>query len=166
MKTAIFPGSFDPITAGHLDIIERAAVIFDEVIVCVMVNGEKRPFLTMEERIKIVRASIAHIGNARAAVCSGLLADFAGEQNAQTLVKGVRGSVDFDWEYQMAQINRGLRQELDTVFFPAKPENLHISSTMAREMIRYGQDLSGVIPAGGLKTLDSILAGRAGRKER
>lgn len=163
MNTAVFPGSFDPITSGHLDIIERAALIFDEVIVCVMVNGEKRPFFTMEERMDILRASIAHIQNARPALCSGLLADFAREHNARALVKGARGCADFDWEFQMAQINRDLWPDLDTILLPARARHLHISSTMVREMIRYGQELGDCVPAGGLKPL---LTAVEGRKER
>lgn len=150
MNTAIFPGSFDPVTVGHLDIIQRAAKIFDRLIVCIMVNGGKHPLFSMEERLRFLRASISCIPNAQAALCDGLLADFAREQGARALVKGVRGCTDFDWEFQMAQINRGLWPELDTVFLPAQTKYLHISSTMAREMIRYRQDLTGCIPAGAL----------------
>lgn len=160
MNTAIFPGSFDPITVGHLDIIERAATLFERLIVCIMVNGGKQPFFSMEERLQFLRASIAHIPNAQAALCDGLLADFARKQDARTLVKGVRSCADFDWEFQMAQINRGLWPELDTVFLPAQTKHLHISSTMAREMIRYRQDLAGCIPAG---ALDAVLESAEGK---
>lgn len=162
MNTAVFPGSFDPVTVGHLDIIERAAAIFDRLVVCIMVNGGKHPLFSMEERLRFLRASIAHIPNARAELCGGLLADFAREQGARTLVKGVRGCTDFDWEFQMAQINRGLWPELDTVFLPARSKHLHISSTMAREMIRYRQDLSGCIPAG---ALESVLESAEGKEQ-
>ena len=147
MSTAIFPGSFDPVTVGHLDIIERAAGIFDRLIVCIMVNGGKHPFFSMEERLKFLRASISHIPNVQAVLCEGLLADYAREQGARTLVKGVRGCTDFDWEFQMAQINRGLWPELDTILLPARTKHLHISSTMAREMIRYRQPLEKYLPA-------------------
>lgn len=160
MNTAIFPGSFDPVTVGHLDIIERAAGIFDRLIVCIMVNGGKHPFFSMEERLQFLRASISHIPNAQAVLCEGLLADFAREQGAHTLVKGVRGCTDFDWEFQMAQINRGLWPELDTILLPAQTKHLHISSTMAREMIRYRQDLAGCIPAG---ALDAVLESAEGK---
>ena len=160
MNIAVFPGSFDPVTVGHLDVIERAAAIFDRLIVCVMVNGGKHPFFPMEERLEFLRLSIAHIPNAEAAVCGGLLAEFARERGAYTLVKGVRGCADFDWEFQLAQINRGLWPELDTLFFPAQAKHLHISSTMAREMIRYRQSLEGCVPAGALAAVLEAAGGK------
>ena len=136
MRTAVCPGSFDPITVGHLDLVERAAAIFDRVIVCVMVNSEKKHMFSLEERLELAREAVSHLPNVQAAACGGLLADFAGEHGAQALIKGARTGADFDWELQMAQINRELRPELDTVIFPARPEHLHISSTMAREIGR------------------------------
>ena len=160
MRTAICPGSFDPITVGHLDLVERASRLFDEVIVCVMANGEKRPMFTLDERLELVRGSVAHIPNARAAAWDGLLADFARQEGAQALVKGVRNCIDFDWEYQMAQINRDLWPELDTVILPAQTRHLHISSTMVREMLRYHQALDRYIPAGALPVLDRIRQGK------
>ena len=114
MRTAICPGSFDPITVGHLDLAERAAAIFDEVVVCVMVNGEKRTMFTPRQRLEMVRAAVGHLPNVRAALWEGLLADFARREGARALVKGARGGTDFDWEYQMAQINRDLRPGRNT----------------------------------------------------
>ena len=160
MNTAILPGSFDPVTVGHLDIIERAAAVFDRLIVCIMVNGGKRPFFSMEERLEFLRAAISHIPNAQAVQCGGLLADFAREQGARTLVKGVRGCTDFDWEFQMAQINRDLWPELDTVILPAQTRHLHISSTMVREMIRCHQKLDAYVPAGAAEVLRGFLKGK------
>ena len=160
MRRAICPGSFDPVTVGHLDIIERAAAVFDRLIVCIMVNGGKRPFFSMEERLEFLRAAISHIPNAQAVQCGGLLADFAREQGARTLVKGVRGCTDFDWEFQMAQINRDLCPRLDTVILPARPCHLHISSTMVREMIRYRQSLDGCVPPGAAAVLRGIREGK------
>ena len=160
MKTAVCPGSFDPITVGHLDLVERAAAIFDKVIVCVMVNGEKRPMFTPEERLELAQAAVAHIPNAQAVVWSGLLADFAREQGACALIKGARNGMDFDWEQQMAQINRELCPGLDTVVLPARPKHLHISSTMVREMIRYQQKLDDYVPAGTADILRRIGKGK------
>lgn len=160
MRTAVCPGSFDPITVGHLDLVERAAAIFDKVIVCVMVNSEKRPLFSSDERLELVRAAIAHLPNAEAQAWGGLLADFARERGACALVKGARGGVDFDWEMQLAQINRSLFPRLDTVLLPARPEHLHISSTMVREMLRYQQALDPYIPSGALDALNRIRQGK------
>lgn len=160
MRTAVCPGSFDPITVGHLDLVERAAAIFDQVIVCVMVNSEKKHMFSLEERLELAREAVSHLPNVQAAACGGLLADFAGEHGAQALIKGARTGADFDWELQMAQINRELRPELDTVIFPARPEHLHISSTMVREMIRCHQKLDAYVPAGAAEVLRGFLKGK------
>ena len=147
MKIAVYPGSFDPITLGHLDVIERAAALFDKVVVCVMVNGGKNSgMFTGEERLELVKLATEHLGNVEAVRCEGLLAEFAREQGACALVKGVRNSGDFDWEYQMACINRSLCSELETVLLPAAAEHVYFSSTMAREMIKYKQDLTPYLP--------------------
>lgn len=148
MKIAVCPGSFDPITVGHLDLIERAAQIFDEVIVCVAINGEKRTMFTSQERLEMARVAVAHLPNVRAELSEGLLADFAREHNACALIKGARNGMDFDWEYQLAQINRDLMPQLDTILLPARPSHVHISSTMVRDMIRYHQKLDHYLPAG------------------
>ena len=157
MKIAVCPGSFDPITVGHLDLVERAAAIFDKVVVCVMVNGEKRSRFTLEQRLEMVRSAIREIPNAEAEMCGGLLAAFAKDHGACALVKGVRSGTDFDWEYQMAQINRELSPGLDTVLLPARSGHVHISSTMVREMIRYQQNLDNCVPAGAVAVLRRIL---------
>ena len=147
MKTAIFPGSFDPITLGHLDIIRRAAQCFDKVYVCVMVNCQKNPMFEPEKRLELIRKSVKGIDKVEVEACSGLLAGYAREKGATILVKGLRNGTDFDSEYQQALINKGICPELETVFLPASAEYLHFSSTMAREMIRYGQPLEKYVPA-------------------
>lgn len=147
MKVAIYPGSFDPITLGHLDIIRRAARCFDRVYVCVLYNCDKKtPMFSPEKRLEMIQKSVAELPNVEAELFSGLLADYAREKNASILVKGVRNATDFDLEYQMAAINRGIWEELETVFFPASGAYQHFSSTMVREMIRYGQPLEKYVP--------------------
>ena len=144
MKIAIYPGSFDPITLGHLDILSRAARCFDKVYMCVMVNCDKKqPMFTQEKRLELIRKSIAHIPNAEAELFSGLLADYARQKHAHIIIKGVRNMTDFDSEMQMARIN----PELETLLLPARAEFEHFSSTMAREMIRYHQPLEKYVPA-------------------
>ena len=148
MRTAVCPGSFDPITLGHLDVIERSAALFDRVIVCVLVNGGKNTgMFPAERRLEFVRLATEHLPNVEAARWDGLLADFAQREGACALVKGVRCGSDFDWEYQMACINRGLLPGLETVLLPASAQYVYFSSTMAREMIKYGQDLTQYLPA-------------------
>jgi len=159
MRTVVCPGSFDPITLGHLDVIERAAAMFDRVVVCVMVNGGKNTgMFTGEERLELVKLATEHLTNVEAVRCDGLLAEFAKEQGACALVKGVRNSGDFDWEYQMACINRSLCADLETVLLPAAAEHVYFSSTMAREMIKYEQDLTAYLPA---KVAERLMKGRA-----
>ena len=148
MKTAIYPGSFDPITLGHLDIIRRAAACFDKVYVCVMVNCEKKqPMFTPERRLELIRHSVAHISNVEVENWSGLLADYVRAKDAHILVKGVRNCADFELENQMARINQGICPGLETLLLPASAEFEHFSSTMVREMIRYHQPLEKYVPA-------------------
>ena len=154
MRIAVCPGSFDPITVGHLDLIERGSKIFDEVIVCVAINSDKRTMFSPQERLEMARAAVMHLDNVRAELSEGLLADFARENNACALIKGARNGMDFDWEYQLAQINRDLMPQLDTILLPARPSHLHISSTMVRDMIRYHQKLDHYLPAGVLAVLE------------
>ena len=148
MRTAICSGSFDPITLGHLDIIRRAAACFDRVCVCVSPNAEKRnQMFTPEQKLQLVRTAVADLPNVEAELYSGLLADYARQKGAGILVKGVRNTTDFDLEYQQAAINRGICPELETLLLPASPAYQHFSSTLVREMIRYGQPLEKYVPA-------------------
>lgn len=148
MRTAICSGSFDPITLGHLDVIRRAAGCFDKVWVCVSPNAEKRnQMFTPERKLQMVRAAIADLPNVEAELWPGLLADFAKNHGACAIVRGVRSVTDFDGEYQMAQINRGICPGLETLLLPASAPYQHFSSSMAREMIRYRQPLERYLPA-------------------
>ena len=148
MKIAIYPGSFDPITLGHLDILSRAAACFDKVYMCVMVNCDKKqPMFSQEKRLELIRKSIAHLPNVEAELFSGLLADYARAKQAHIIVKGVRNVADFESEAQMARINQGIDPQLETLLLPARAEFADFSSTMAREMIRYGQPLEKYVPA-------------------
>lgn len=148
MSIAIYPGSFDPITLGHMDIIRRASQCFDKIYVCVMVNCDKKqPMFTRERRLELIRESIADLPNVEAEEWDGLLADYVRKKGAHILVKGVRNMGDFDIELQMARINQGIYPEIETVFLPASAAYEHFSSTMAREMIRYGQPLEKYVPA-------------------
>ena len=147
MKTAICSGSFDPITLGHLDVIRRAAAIFDRVCVCVSPNAEKKnQMFTPEQKLLLVRTAVAELPNVEAELFPGLLADFAVSHGANVIVRGIRNVTDMDVEYQMALINRGLHPELETFLLPASPAYQHFSSSMAREMIRYHQPLENYLP--------------------
>ena len=148
MKTAVYPGSFDPITLGHLDVIRRAAACFDRIYVCVMVNCDKHDgMFSREKRLELIRKSVAEIPNVEVEQWDGLVAEYAREKGAHILIKGVRSSADFDVEMQMARINAGVYEGLETLFLPASAPYQHFSSTMVREMIRYGQPLEKYVPA-------------------
>ena len=141
LDTAVVPGSFDPITTGHLDLIERTARIFSRVIVTLSPNAEKKYMFEANDRINAVRAAVAHMPNVEAVI---LLADFAAEQNA-VLVKGARGAVDFDYEKNLFDINNAL-SGVDTLILPASKEVQFVSSTFVRELIRYGKPLDRYVP--------------------
>ncbi len=148
-RIAVFPGSFDPVTLGHMDVIERASQLFDRVYVAIVPNGEKtHPMFSDEEKVALMRASVAPLENVEAALWNGLLTDFAAQKGARFLVRGVRNSMDFDAEYQLSLIYKDVSGgTLDTVLLCAEPRHQHISSTMAREMVKYGQPLEKYLPA-------------------
>ena len=148
MKTAIYPGSFDPITLGHLNIIKRAAVCMDKLIVCVMVNSEKvnRGLFTPEERVELIRRVVAKLPNVEADCSSTLIAEYARQKRACTLVKGLRAVSDYENELQMALINRKLNPRLETMFLPSSAKYTYVSSSMVKEMARYGAELSDFVP--------------------
>jgi len=157
MKTAVCSGSFDPITLGHMDIIQRAAQYFDRIWVCVSSNAEKKnQMFTPEQKLQLVRAAVADLPNVEAELGPGLLADFAVEHGAQVIVRGIRNGSDMDVEYALAQINRSIHPQLDTVLLPASPAYQHFSSSMAREMIRYHQPLEKYLPAAVIPMVQKI----------
>jgi pantetheine-phosphate adenylyltransferase len=147
MKTAICPGSFDPVTLGHLDIINRACKIFDRVIVAVLVNPEKHTAFTVQERIEMLRRCTANIDNVEVAGFDGLIADFAKISGAQVIVKGLRAMSDFEYEFQMALINKKLNPYVETVFFTTTAENMFLSSSGVKQVASFGGDISNFVPA-------------------
>ena len=147
MRIAVCSGSFDPITLGHYDVIARTAACFDKVWVCVSPNAEKKSqMFTPEQKLTLVRAAVSDLPNAEAELYPGLLADYAVSKGASVIVRGVRDGTDFDAEYQLALINRGIHAGLETLLLPASPPWRHFSSSMAREMIRYRQPLENYLP--------------------
>ncbi len=146
MTTALCPGSFDPVTLGHIDIIERAARHFDEVVVAVIRNPQKTQSLfTLEERQQMLKEATAHLDNIRIEFFKGLLVDFAREHGANAIVKGLRAVSDFDYELQMAQMNQRL-SGIDTFFLSTSPQYSFLSSSLVREVARFGGDVSGMVP--------------------
>ena len=147
MRRAIYPGSFDPVTLGHLDIIKRAAAIFDELIVCVSVNSAKPSGLfSPQERVELIRAVTEDLPNVSVDCCQELVAEYAKSHRARVLVKGLRAVSDYEKELQMALINRKLNPRLDTMFLPSSTKYTYISSSVVKEMAYYGADLSDFVP--------------------
>ena len=146
MKIAIYPGSFDPVTSGHLNIIQRAAKIFDKLIVCVMVNAGKNPMFTLEERVDLIRRVTKSLPNVEVDSSSELLADYAKRRGSCVIVKGLRAGSDFENEFQMALINHKINPELDTMFLTAESQYMYLSSSTVKELGSYGVDLSDFLP--------------------
>lgn len=146
MKTAVYPGSFDPITSGHLNIIRRAANIFDKLIVCVMVNAGKNPMFTLEEREELIQRVTLDLPNVEVDCSNELLADYAKRRGSCVIVKGLRAGSDFENEFQMALVNRKINPELDTMFLTADSQYMYLSSSMVKELGNYGAELSDFLP--------------------
>lgn len=146
MVRAVYPGSFDPVTYGHLDIIERASRVVDEVIVAVLVNSSKKPLFSIEERVCMLRETTRYFPNVRVENFQGLTVDFAKKMGARVMVRGLRAVSDFESEMQIAQTNHSLNPEIDTMFFTTSLEYAFLSSTIVREVASYGSDVSGFVP--------------------
>ena len=146
MSVAIYPGSFDPVTLGHLNIIKRASQCFEKVIVCVMINSNKQGMFTPEERVELLRRATARFSNVEVDHSSELLATYAKRRKAHVVVQGLRAVSDFEQEVQMAVINRKLNPRLETMFLASSEKYTYLSSTIVKEMARYGADLNDFIP--------------------
>ena len=154
---AVYPGSFDPLTNGHVDIILRGARLFDRIIVSVLVNLEKRPLFTVHERVDIARGVFKALSNVEVDTFDGLLVDYAGSRHAKVIVKGLRAVSDFDYELQMAQMNQRLT-DIDTFFISTSPQYSFLSSSLVREVARFGGDVSGMVPPAVAKRLKERFA--------
>jgi len=159
MRRAIYPGSFDPITNGHLDVIERARKLFDEVIVAVAHNDEKEALFSLEERLQFLQDSIGKIDMVRIAQFDGLLVEFAVAQKASAVIRGLRAVSDFEFEFQMALMNRKLETGVETIFLMPKEEYTYLSSRIIKEIARLGGDVSSFVPPAVSKALVKKFAG-------
>jgi pantetheine-phosphate adenylyltransferase len=158
MRLAVYPGSFDPITRGHLDVIERASVVFDRLVVAVLVNTRKSPVLSVADRASVIREAIDEdlpdlAATIEVTTFDGLTVDFARQSGAASIVRGLRAVSDFESEQQIAHVNRKLAPEIDTVFFMTGLEHAYLSSSLVREIAAFGGDVSELVPAAALRQL-------------
>jgi pantetheine-phosphate adenylyltransferase len=158
MRRAIYPGSFDPVTNGHLDVIERARKLFDEVVVAVAHNDEKQPLFSLQQRLDLLRETAGKIDNVRITEFSGLLVEFAGAQGAGAVIRGLRAISDFEFEFQMALMNRHLNPAVETIFLMPKEEYTYLSSRIVKEIARLGGNVSSFVPGRVVKALNEKFA--------
>ena len=162
MKRALTPGTFDPITSGHLDVIARASQLVDEVVVAVADSQKKGPLFTLEERVELVRQATAHLPNVRVEPFKGLLVDFAKELDATVVVKGLRAITDFEYEFQMTAMNYQLSPQLETLFIMSPPQYMYLSSSVVRQVASFGGDVTDFLPDGICKDIvERLTQGRA-----
>lgn len=146
MKIAVYPGSFDPVTNGHVDIIERAAKIFDLVYVSIIVNPEKAPYFAIDDREEMLRSAVRHIKKAKVDSFDGLLVDYAASKKACVIVRGLRAVSDFDYEFQMALTNLRMRPDIETVFIMTDYKYSYLSSSLVKQISSLGGNVSGLVP--------------------
>ena len=166
MKTAVYPGSFDPATYGHLDVIQRAALSFDRVIVGVLHNSSKSPLFSVEERVNILEKATKDIPNVEIKAFEGLSVNFARENHAQVIIRGLRAVTDFEYELQWAQANRAVRPHLDTLFLVTNVEYSYLSSSAVRELARYHGDVNLFVPPYVEQKLDEKLDSKENENEQ
>ena len=147
MRTVIYPGSFDPLTNGHLDVLQRATKLFDRVIVAVAASDSKHPLFTLEERLELVRQTVAHLPQVEADSFDGLLVEYAARRKAQAVVRGLRAVSDFEFEFQLALMNRKLDERIETIFMMPKDTYTFLSSRIVKEIARLGGDVGAFVPA-------------------
>ena len=146
MRVALYPGSFDPVTYGHLDIIARASKIFDKVLVAALINPAKHTLFTVEERIELLKTATDSFENVEVLGFDGLLADYARDNDIHVIVKGLRAVSDFDYEFQMALTNKSLNPDMETIFFTTSAENMFLSSSVVKQIASFGGDVSKFVP--------------------
>jgi pantetheine-phosphate adenylyltransferase len=160
VRLAVYPGSFDPPTLGHLDVIERASHLFDRLVVSVGVNRAKEPLLAPEERLQALRDSIQHLQNVEVDTFAGLLVEHARQHGATAIIRGLRATADFEYEFQMAMVNRRLSEDVETVFLVTKWEYSYLSSSIVKEVALLGGDYRGMVSEPVARTLEKVLASR------
>lgn len=146
MKIAVYPGSFDPVTRGHIDILEKTSRLFDKIIIAVVHNVHKKALFTLEERVEMIKESTAHLANIEVDAFSGLLIDYLREKNACAIIRGLRTVSDFEYEATMAFMNKNLLPDVDTIFVMSRPEYIFISSSGVKEAALLGGDVSSMVP--------------------
>ena len=164
MKTAIYPGSFDPVTLGHYDIIERSSKIFDKLIVGVLNNSAKSPLFSVEERVNMLKDVTSHFPNVEVQSFAGLLSDFVRSNDANVIVRGLRAITDFEYELQLAQMNRVIAPEIDTLFLTTNLKYAYLSSSMAKEVAMYGGDISSFLSPEIAEKVREKYAAQAGQR--
>ena len=163
MKIAVCPGSFDPVTHGHMDIIRRAARMFDQVVVVVLTNVSKKPLFSREERVELLKRVTAELPNVEIDCYDGLLADYMKLKKADVIVKGLRAMSDFEYEFQMALTNRQLNPDVETAFLTTTAEHMYLSSSLVKQVAAFNGDISGFVPA---CILDDILSKIEAQKQK